>query len=99
MGATTWTYPEENISLETFFSILYELRNGFNFAYSNYINKLKNVDSPPIIGKKWPKEGNYVPSLSVFITEINKRASPETMLLLSRYLNKTKNDKAKESLQ
>jgi len=99
MGATTWTYPEEYISLETLFSMIDELRNGFKFAYSSYINKLEDFNSPPIIGDKWPKEGNYVPSVSVYITEINKRASPETMQLLSNYLNKTKGDKAKELLK
>jgi len=103
MGATTWTYPDESISLDTFFSMLHELRNSFKFAYSSFINKIKKFDSSPTISDKWPKDGYFLPSVSVFTTEINKRASPQTLLLLTKYLNDVKrgiiDEKAEEKIQ
>jgi len=75
--------------------MLFELRNGFIFAYSSFINKLKEYDSPPIIGNKWPKDGYFLPSISVFTTEINRRSSPETLSLLTKYLNNVKRNSLK----
>ena len=79
MGATTWMYPEETVSMDELVEILGALRGGFTEAYTNYLEKVESFENPPEIGDKWPSEGYYLPSAEVFLNEAIQRSSRHTL--------------------
>jgi len=79
MGATTWTYPTDTLSLVEAIQILDALRQGFRAAYSAYLKKMATLDNPPRIGTQWPREGYYLPSVEVFMAEIEQRVAVNTL--------------------
>jgi hypothetical protein len=85
MGATTWTYPQEYISVDDFLLMVGFLRQGFRAAYGQFLQETQRMSSAPQIGEHWPREGFYVPSAETFMHEVNVRASTHTLdsLMLS----------------
>lgn len=91
MGATTWLYPDEQISLSDALILLSELRKGFSFSYQYFLDEVKQMPKQYLVGNKWPSEGNFVPSNEVFMYELSKRTSQFTLNKLLNHLTK-KND-------
>jgi adenylate cyclase len=91
MGATTWSYPKERVSLEELVQIVAALRASFAAAYDAYLAKAATFSKPPEIGDKWPAEGYFIPSKRAFLAEFERRASPNTVerLLLTTAETKT----------
>lgn len=79
MGATTWSYPSENVNRDELIKIIASLRKGFRDAYTAYIEKAATFSRKPEIGARWPREGYFLPSADVFINEFSKRASQSSM--------------------
>jgi adenylate cyclase len=79
MGATTWSYPAADVTLEEALALIGALRQGFRDAYSAYIEKTESFAKRPFIGDKWPRDGYFLPTVDVFLDEIGKRASPTTL--------------------
>ncbi len=79
MGATTWSYPEDAVTLDELMKILNALRQGFREAYTAYLGKVERFGKRPQIGDKWPREGFYLPTVDVFMGETVKRASGSTL--------------------
>ena len=96
MGATTWLYPTETISLAEAMGLLNELRNGFAFAYGYFIHEIKQLSPQPVIGTKWPKDGYYVPNQNVFMQELSQQASTQTLGKLMQLLANKDKDQATE---
>lgn len=82
MGATTWLYPDETLSLEEIMQAVGVLRSCFKEVYSDYLQKVKSFALPPEIGEKWPADGYYLPSEKVFFTRYDEQASQHTMRIL-----------------
>jgi len=82
MGATTWTFQKKEVSLEELLSILGAFRQSFREAYEAFLTKTKTYPNPPEIGKKWPREGYYLPDADTFIQEVTKQSSFKTVDLL-----------------
>lgn len=76
MGATTWTYANQQISYEEFFLMLDTLRKGFASSYKVMLKELSNLENPPHIGEKWPRDGYYLPSTELFIKTAQRSSSP-----------------------
>lgn len=91
MGATTWLYPDEQISLTDALILLSELRKGFSFSYQYFLDEVKQMPKPYVVGNKWPEEGDFVPSNDAFMHELSKRTSQFTLNKLLNHLTK-KND-------
>ena len=85
MGATTWMYPQEEITVDHFLQILAVLRRGFRTAYQQFLRETQSMAVPPKIGDLWPRSGLYVPSADIFMQEIGLRSSTHTLsgLMLS----------------
>ena len=85
MGATTWMYPQEEISVDDFLQMLAVLRQGFRAAYQQFLLETQSMPVPPKIGNLWPRSGMFVPSADIFMQEINLRSSTHTLsgLMLS----------------
>ncbi|HYE36300.1 MAG TPA: hypothetical protein VEB01_12910 [Methylocaldum sp.] len=79
MGATTWSYPDPAVSTEELLRIVAALRQGFREAYSAYLTKTETFSRHPEIGAKWPQDGYFLPSVEVFMAELDHRSSPQTL--------------------
>ena len=90
MGATTWLYPYEKISLKDAFILLSNLRNGFRFSYQYFLDEVKQMSKPYSIGNKWPREGDFVPGKDEFMDELSRRTSHSTLNQLLSYLSRQK---------
>lgn len=84
MGATTWVYPAEAVSVEELLEAVSALHQGFEDAYTGYIRKVESFAQPPPIGERWPREGLYLPSPEVFMQEVYRRTAPVTLAALAR---------------
>lgn len=79
MGATTWCYPKDKVTLEELLEIVAALRSGFAAGYDAYVAKVMRFEKPPEVGERWPRDGYYVPAREVFVREFERRASPNTV--------------------
>ena len=79
MGATTWSYPRAEVSMEEVLSMVSALRRGFRDAYEEYLAKTATFAPPPVIGQNWPVDGYFLPSTDVFMEEVERTASPRTI--------------------
>ena len=82
MGATTWLYPDETVSLEEIVDAVSAVRSGILAAYLMYLEKCKNFQNPPEIGDRWPEQGYFIPSSKAFLAVYEKEASLQTMQIL-----------------
>ena len=49
-------------------------------AYQNYLDKVAAFAKPPLVGKDWPKSGQYVlPSREVYLSEVLKASGADTL--------------------
>lgn len=81
MGATTWQYPKDSLTYKETVDVLKSYANGTVDIYKQYLKEIgefKESDKPEI-GKKWPEEGNFLPSAEVFLDSVKKLSSYETM--------------------
>ena len=76
MGATTWTYAKQAVSFEEFFLILDTVRKGFAASYDAMLKEQAELDYPPQVGEKWPRDGYYLPSTELFIKTAQQDSSP-----------------------
>ncbi len=84
MGATTWQYPKDSLTYKGTIEVLNAYAKGtvdIYMAYLDEIEAFKNSEKP-IIGTKWPAEGNYLPTPEVFLDSVRKISSHETMKAL-----------------
>jgi hypothetical protein len=79
LGATTWSYPKGEVTLEELMQILAALRAGIGSAYDAYLAKVSTFERQPEIGEHWPRDGYCLPSREVFIKEFGWRASAATV--------------------
>jgi len=79
MGATTWTYPVTTLSVQESIEILVALRQGFQDAYSVFLEEMNFMPLSPEVGAQWPAHGYFVPSLKVFMSEVDKRIAIKTL--------------------
>jgi adenylate cyclase len=82
MGATTWSYPKQKVSLHEALKIVSAFRQSIAVAYDAYLKKASGFERVPEIGERWPKDGAYLPSKNVFIREMEQRASRATLASL-----------------
>jgi hypothetical protein len=72
MGATTWAYPERQLTAEEMIGVLAALRSSVRGAYQAYLDKVATFGNPPEIGERWPRDGYYLPSADVFMIALNE---------------------------
>ena len=82
MGATTWSYPKDKVTLDEMMQIIAAYRGGVVAAYEAYLAKAAKFPNPPGVGDRWPKDGYFLPSTAVFVKEFERRASGTTINML-----------------
>jgi len=88
MGATTWTYPEEKVSIENALLMIAEFQSSVKISYMRYLKHISSKNNPPLIGKKWPVEGYFLPSTTEFMKRVTTRSSSNTMSALVNLMNR-----------
>jgi len=78
MGATTWAYPEDSLSTDDALKLIAAYRKGVKNTYLQYLKKFDNTDlnSKPVIGNRWPSQGNFLPDYETFSDSVQKLVSP-----------------------
>ncbi|MCH4552848.1 c-type heme family protein [Aestuariibaculum lutulentum] len=81
MGATTWQYPKDSLSYKETVAVLNSYSKGTIDIYMEYLDEIAAFkdSEKPVIGDKWPADGNYLPTAEVFLDSVRKLASYETM--------------------
>jgi len=79
MGATTWAYPDAKLATGEMIAILTALRKAFRGTYQAYLDKVATFPHPPQIGRRWPRDGYYLPSSDVFMDELGRRTAQESL--------------------
>ena len=97
MGATTWSYPKGEVTLDELFEMLAALRKGFQDAYSAYLEKTRSFANPPPVGEKWPAEGYFLPSAERFLEKAIATASPATLAAIIAALKQQQEKSSEES--
>lgn len=87
MGGTTWMFPGRVVSLEEAVNAVTVLHQAFRDAYGAYLEKVKTFAQPPVIGERWPSEGYFLPSSDIFMQEVLKRTSPNTLSSLGSWVD------------
>lgn len=82
MGATTWMYPEAEVSVDTALRLVGVLRAGFQSTYQRYLDKSATFAEPPVIGAQWPRDGRFLPTAEAFMAEHARRAAPTLEALI-----------------
>nr|VFK62956.1 MAG: Protein of unknown function (DUF3365) [Candidatus Kentron sp. UNK] len=82
MGATSWTYPHQEVSLEQLFQMIAAFRQSVRGAYTQLVDKVRTFQNPPDIGENWPRGGYYLPSVDEFMGRIASRNSKQTITAL-----------------
>ena len=87
MGATTWTFPDDSVSVEKITEMIAVYRKGARQTYDSYLHKVNNFSKSekPLIGDKWPSDGYFLPSSAVFLDSVSASASPKTLNQLLLY--------------
>jgi adenylate cyclase len=78
MGATTWSYPKEKVTIEEALRLVTALRSSFAIAYEGYLAKAIAFEKPPEFGERWPRDGYVLPTQDVFMREFERRAAVDT---------------------
>jgi len=78
MGATTWAYPKDSLSTDDALKLIAAYRRGVKNTYLQYLKKFDNTDlnSKPVIGNRWPSQGNFLPDYETFSDSVQKLVSP-----------------------
>jgi adenylate cyclase len=79
MGATTWMYPADAVTAERALELIATLRASIRSAYAAYLTKVASFPRPPLIGARWPREGYALPSVDVFMAELERRTAASTL--------------------
>lgn len=79
LGATTWSYPKDKVTIEEVLEIIAALRSGFAAAYDAYLTKAATFEKPPEVGERWPRDGYFLPTREIFMHEFERRASANTV--------------------
>ena len=87
MGATTWSYPKGEVTLEGVVQIVAALRAGIAAAYHAYLAKVATFEKPPEVGERWPRDGYFLSTREAFLREFERRASANTVERLLRALD------------
>ena len=94
MGATTWLFPRERVSVAKAVEIVAIFRKAAQSTYEEFLAKTKKFkNKKPVIGEKWPSDGLFLPDVTTFMGKVSNRASEGTLtqiLRLPRMVNAEK---------
>ncbi|WMJ73519.1 DUF3365 domain-containing protein [Cytophagaceae bacterium ABcell3] len=87
MGATTWTFPKDSVTVDEMKALLRVYRMGASKTYQSYLDKTNTFKDKekPIIGAEWPAHGYSLPETAVFVDSISKITSHTSLNSILKY--------------
>lgn len=85
MGATTWTYPRDTVTLAEWIGMLAALRRGLRAAYEAFLAEVKNMAPEVRVGHKWPRDGDYLPDADTFMAAVVAGSSARILQVMVAY--------------
>lgn len=84
MGATTWMFPRQAVTLPEALQILATYRRAVAATYALYLDKVRSFApaQQPAIGPRWPRDGLYLPDVATFMQAAETRVAPATLATL-----------------
>jgi adenylate cyclase len=82
MGATTWSYPSDSVTIEEVIRIVNAFRKSSMEVYAMYLQEASALSKAPVIGKKWPSQGYFLPASEVFADSVSVKTSNQTLQTL-----------------
>jgi hypothetical protein len=79
MGATTWLYPKQDVSLSEILMRVQNLRMAIRTAYTSYLDNVQQFSTPVTIGSQWPSDGRFLPDADTFMATVVERSSTTSM--------------------
>ncbi|MGR3712960.1 MAG: hypothetical protein ACU0A6_07560 [Shimia sp.] len=77
MGATTWTYPDAQLSSDDYVTAIEAVFTSVGEAYQQYLDKTAVFSEPVPQTRAWPEKGAWVlPTRETFMTEVRTAAAP-----------------------
>ncbi len=90
MGATTWTYPKDSLTMSEMLSMVKVYRQGVENTYETFlaeVRSFKEKEVPSITGK-WSDEGYLVPDKEFFMEAVNEEVGAETFKEIIAFVDK-----------
>ncbi len=80
MGATTWTFPDPDLSADQYLGTVSAMYLAVQRTYESYLEKARVFDKPVPVGEIWPDSGERaLPTVEVFLNEVKARSSSAVM--------------------
>lgn len=93
MGATTWSYPDKQVSYAQLIAMTVAYYRSVESAYSTFLEKIAQFKGrKPLVTEQWPVENFIVPDLATFMTEYKKQAGEVIFNELVKLESKTKRE-------
>jgi adenylate cyclase len=85
MGATTWSFPRDEVTTDEMVAILAAYRAAALDTYGAYLKETESFAEAqrPQLGEQWPKDGLFLPDADTFrlrVEQINSSASLNRLL-------------------
>ena len=91
MGATTWSYPVQQLSYPQLIAMTVAYYKSVESAYSTFLEKIKYFKgNKPAINDQWPNKNFTVPTLATFMAEYEKKAGAVILNVLVKLESETK---------
>lgn len=90
MGATTWTYPNDSLTMNETLAMVKVYREGVANTYETFLAEVrafKEKDVPEITGK-WSDEGYIVPDKDFFLEAVNQEVGADTFKEIMAFVDK-----------
>lgn len=80
MGATTWTYPNDSLTMSETLAMIKVYREGVANTYESFLEEVRGFKEKdiPEISDKWSDEGYVVPSKDFFLEAVNEEVGADT---------------------
>ncbi len=92
MGATTWLYPQAEVSLREVMHRLTQLRTAMREAYQSYLDRAAGFKGTQVVvGEKWPRDGLFLPDAEHFMAAVERDIAAHTVRVL---MQAASNDRA-----
>ncbi|MGC6487943.1 MAG: c-type heme family protein [Planctomycetota bacterium] len=82
MGATTWSWPGDEVSHEEAYALVRAYREAVRQTYAAFLQEFEGVEGAPAIGAGWPRDADALPDADQFVAACVERASSATLALL-----------------
>ncbi len=90
MGATTWTYPEDSLSVAEMLDVVSAYRQGVQKTYNTFLAEVKGFKQQdvPEIADDWSSAGYVVPSVDKFQAAVDEKVGGETFREILAFVDK-----------